>query len=306
MVVFDYKATIDGKDFKGSDGKNTQLIIGKDLFIKGFDKNLTNTKKSDQKTFEINLPENYPHKEFSGKMAKFVCDIKEIKKPEPIIINDEFAKSLGAKDLKNLKELISSQIKQEYKNSLDNITRNQILEQLEKIKLDEIPQNLIDQEVSVLSQVMKNEDINKSKTEFQNKAKKRIKLGLILNEIGEQNKINVEDSEIQKEILKQSQMMPGQEKIVMDFYQKNPSAVASLRGTVYENKIIEHIKSKAKSLKKEISKFEAENLIKEENEKHLKAEQTAKSKKDLKNKTSAKKTTSLVKKAKKTKKVSKK
>ena len=252
------------------------------------------------------MPENYPHKEFSGKMAKFVCDIKEIKKPEPIIINDEFAKSLGAKDLKNLKELISSQIKQEYKNSLDNITRNQILEQLEKIKLDEIPQNLIDQEVSVLSQGMKNEDINKSKTEFQNKAKKRIKLGLILNEIGEQNKINVEDSEIQKEILKQSQMMPGQEKIVMDFYQKNPSAAASLRGTVYENKIIEHIKSKAKSLKKEISKFEAENLIKEENEKHLKAEQTAKSKKDLKNKTSAKKTTSLVKKAKKTKKVSKK
>jgi len=306
MVVFDYKATIDGKDFKGSDGKNTQLIIGKDLFIKGFDKNLTNTKKSDQKTFEINLPENYPHKEFSGKMAKFVCDIKEIKKPEPIIINDEFAKSLGAKDLKNLKELISSQIKQEYKNSLDNITRNQILEQLEKIKLDEIPQNLIDQEVSVLSQGMKNEDINKSKTEFQNKAKKRIKLGLILNEIGEQNKINVEDSEIQKEILKQSQMMPGQEKIVMDFYQKNPSAAASLRGTVYENKIIEHIKSKAKSLKKEISKFEAENLIKEENEKHLKAEQTAKSKKDLKNKTPAKKTTSLVKKPKKTKKVSKK
>ena len=101
-------------------------------------------------------------------------------------------------------------------------------------------------------------------------------------------------------------MMPGQEKIVMDFYQKNPSAAASLRGTVYENKIIEHIKSKAKSLKKEISKFEAENLIKEENEKHLKAEQTAKSKKDLKNKTSAKKTTSLVKKPKKTKKVSKK
>ena len=306
MVVFDYKATINEKEFKGGDGKNAQVIIGKDLFIKGFDKNLTNIKKNEKKVFDINLPENYPHKEFSGKLAKFTCEIKEIKKPEPIIINDEFAKNLGAKDLKDLKELISKQIQQEYKNSLNNITRNQILEQLEKIKLDEIPQNLVDQEVKVLSQGMKDDDIKKSKNEFEKKAKKRIKLGLILNEIGEKNKINVEDNEIQNEILKQTKMMPGQEKIVMDFYQKNPSASASLRGTIYEDKIINHIKSKAQSLKKEITKLEAEKLIKEENDKQLKAEQLKESKTDLKNKTLSKKPTSSAKKPKKTKKVSKK
>ena len=153
---------------------------------------------------------------------------------------------------------------------------------------------------------MKEEDIKKSKNEFERKAKKRIKLGLILNEIGEANKINVEENEIQNEILKQTKMMPGQEKIVMDFYQKNPSASASLRGTIYEDKIINHIKSKAQSLKKEITKLEAEKLIKEENDKQLKAEQLNESKTDLKNKTLSKKPTSSAKKPKKTKKVSKK
>ena len=313
MIVFDYKATIDEKEFKGGEGKNVQLILGKDLFIKGFDEKLSNSKKKDQKIFEIRLPENYPHKEFSGKKAKFKCEIKEIKKPEPAKINDDFAKSLGAKDLNDLKNLISKQIKQEYKNSLNNITRNQILEQLEKINLKEIPSNLIDQEVSVLSQGMNEEERKKNKTEFEDKAKKRIKLGLILNEVGEQNKIIVDDNEIQSEILKQTKMMPGQEKIVMDFYQKNPSAAASLRGTIYEDKIINHIKSKAQSSKKEITKLEAEKIIKEENDKHIKQHDEKNTKTSIENKsstkiksTSAKKTTTEAKKPKKTKKVSKK
>jgi trigger factor len=262
LVAFDYNATVDGQPFKGSEGKNTQLTLGKDLFLKGFDKQLLGTKKDDTKSVEAILPESFPEKELANKSAKFECKIISVKKPEDVKIDDEFAKSLGAKDLVDLKKLISNQINDEYKNSLDRLSKNQILKELEKFKIDEIPENLIEEEVKILSQGMSEDDTKKSRKNFEELAKKRIKTGLILNEFGEQNQIKVNEQELQAEIQKQLRMMPGQEKMVMDFYQKNPSAVASLRGTVYEEKIINLIKEKAKPNKKEISKDEAEKILK--------------------------------------------
>ena len=262
-VVFDYKATIDGKDFTGGEGKNTQLILGKDLFIKGFDKQLVGVKKNDEKSVTAILPENYPQKEFAKKKANFVCKIISVKKSEDVKIDDVFAKNLGAKDLSDLKILVSKQIKDEYKNSLDKLTKNQILKEIENFKVDEIPENLIEEEVKILAQGMSEEDAKKSKKNFENIAKKRIKVGLILNEFGEQNKIKVTEQEVQAEVQKQLRMMPGQEKMVMEFYQKNPQALASLKGTVYEEKIIDLIKIKAKPNKKEINKVEAEKILKE-------------------------------------------
>jgi trigger factor len=263
LVTLDYKATVDGKEFKGSEGKNTQLTLGKDLFLKGFDKQLIGVKKNDDKTVEAVLPENFPVKELVNKKAQFNCKILNIKNPEEVKIDDNFAKNLGAKDLNDLKSLISKQINDEYKNSLDQLSKKQILKEIEKIKVDEIPENLVEDEVKILSQGMDEEETKKNKTKFIETAKTRIKTGLILNEIGEQNKIQVSEEEIQAEVQKQLRMMPGQEKMVMDFYQKNPSAVASLRGTVYEEKILNLIKEKAKPNKKEISKAEAEKILKE-------------------------------------------
>ena len=185
---------------------------------------------------------------------------------------------------------------------------------MEKFKVDEIPENLVEEEVKILSKGMNEDEIKKNKKDFEETAKKRIKIGLILNEFGEQNKIKVEEHEIQAEVQKQLRMMPGQEKMVMDFYQKNPSALASLRGNVYEEKIIDLIKSNAKSNKKDITKVEAEKILKSENEKSLK-NQAKSLKKDVskdKKITSAKKSDqvkkakSVVSKSKKIKKVSKK
>ena len=263
LVIFDYKATINEKDFEGNEGKNTQLILGKDLFIKGFDKQLIGVKKNEEKLVEVILPENYPQKEFANKKAKFNCKIIAVRKSEDVRIDDDFAKNLGAKDISNLKELVSKQINDEYKNSLDKLAKNQILKEIETFKVDEIPENLVEEEIKVLSGDMNEEDAKKNRTNFENIAKKRIKVGLILNEFGEQNKIKVTEQEIQAEVQKQLRMMPGQEKMVMEFYQKNPSALASLRGTVYEEKIIDLIKTKAKSNKKEITKDQAEKIIKE-------------------------------------------
>ena len=165
--------------------------------------------------------------------------------------------------MNDLKSLISKQINDEYKNSLDQLAKNQILNEIEKINVDEIPENLIEEEIKILAQGMPEDEAKKNKTKFTETAKTRIKTGLILNAFGEQNKVDVSEQEIQAEVQKQLRMMPGQEKMVMDFYQKNPSAVASLRGTVYEEKIINLIKEKAKPNKKEISKVEAEKILKE-------------------------------------------
>ena len=313
LVVLDYNATVDGQSFKGSEGKNTQLTLGKDLFLKGFDKQLIGVKKDDTKVVDAVLPENFPEKELINKKAKFNCKILAVKKLEEVKINDDFAKNLGAKDLNDLKELISKQINDEFKNSLNRLSKNQILKELESFKVDEMPQNLIDDEVKILSQGMNEEDAKKSRKNFEEIAKKRIKTGLILNEFGEQNQIKVNEQEIQAEIQKQLRMMPGQEKMVMDFYQKNPSAVASLRGTVYEEKIINLIMEKAKANKKEITKDEAEKILKQSQKQQLdqelqdqrKSEKKVETKKSNENKTKPKpsKTKSP---AKKTKKVSKK
>ena len=270
FVVFDYKATIDEKDFTGGKGKNTQIVLGKDLFIKNFDKQLLGVKKHESRTVDVVLPDNYPQKEFVNKKAKFVCKILEVKKPIDTKINDEFAKSLGAKDLKDLKVLISKQINDQYKNSLNTLTKNQILKQIENFKVEEIPENLVEQEVNILLKDMKEDEIKKNKKDFEERSKRRIKVGLILNEFGTQNNIKVEETEIQVEINKQLKMMPGQEKMVMEYYQKNPSASESLRGTIYEEKIIDLIKSKAKVNKKEVTKEEAEKILKSENEKNIK------------------------------------
>ena len=267
LVIFDYKATVDGKDFKGNEGKNIQLELGKDLFIKGFDKQLLKVKKDEEIKIKVNLPENFPEKELIGKSAIFVCKIKAVKKPREVIINDEFAKNLGAKNLEDLNNLISKQINEEYKNSLDNLTKNKILKEIETFKVEEIPQNLVDEEIKILSQGISEDEIKNKKKEFELRAQNRDKVGLILNEIGEKNNIKVEESELQAEVQKQLRMMPGQEKMIMDFYQKNPSAIASLRGNVYEEKIINLIKTKAQSNKKEISREEAEKILKEANDK---------------------------------------
>jgi len=270
LIIFDYTATIDGENFEGGDGKNTQIVLGKDLFIKGFDKQLIGVKINEDVKVNTILPESYPNKKFANKKAFFLCKILNVKKPVATIINDEFAKNLGAKDLNDLKVLVSKQISDQYKQTLDVITKNEILDQLDKFQDIQIPETLIFQEVDLLSQGMNDEDKKKHKSDHEISAKKRIKTGLLLNEFGEKNNIKVNEDEIKKEIQKQINTMPGQEKMVIDYYQKNPSAAASLRGGILEEKIISLIKEKAKSKKNTITIEEAEKIISNQNKNHHK------------------------------------
>ena len=262
MVVFDYKAKSDGKDFEGNEGKNIQIILGRDLFIKGFDEKLLGVKKNQNKLVEVTLPQNFPKKELANKIANFDWKIIDLKKPTEVKVNEEFAKKLGAKSVDDLKNLVKKQITNEYKSGLAAITKKNILEQIEKSHSLDLPPNLIEQETKLISQSQKKEDIEKNKTQNLNLAKSRIKTGLILNEIAEKNNLKVEESEIKNEIEKQIKSMPGQEKMVMEYYQKNPSAVSSLRGVLYEEKIIELIKNKMKLNIKKVTLKEAEEILK--------------------------------------------
>ena len=268
LVVFDYEATIEDKSFEGGEGKNTQIILGKDLFIKGFDKQLLGVKKNQTKEVKATLPENYPKKEYVNKKAIFKCKILNVKKSEPVKIDDQFAKNLGAKDLNNLKELVMKQVQNQYKMSLDGISKEKILDQIAKQHNFEIPENLVKQELSLITQTLKKEDIEKNKKNNEKIAKKRIKLGLILNEVGEKNSLKVDEQELRNEIQKQVQSMPGQQKQALEYYQKNPSAASSLRGSIYEEKILNLIKEKSKKSKKIISLEDAEKILKTEHDKN--------------------------------------
>ena len=264
QVIFDYKATVDGKDFEGSKGEGVTIELGKDLFLKDFDKQLVGVKKNDKKVVEAFLPNNHPKKELANKKTIFECTIKNIKITKENKLDDEFAKKLGATNLADLTQKIKNQNSSQYLMALNSITKREILDQLEKIHKIQIPKNLIENEIKAYSAT---DNSNSEKNNAQ-AAEKRIKLGLILNECGELNNIKVNEDEIKQEIQKQVKSMPGQEKLVFDYYQKNPSATQQLQSNLYEDKIINFIKLKTNLVKKEITIKDAEKLIKVYNEKN--------------------------------------
>ena len=306
LITFDYEATIENKKFEGGQGKNTQIVLGKDLFIKGFDKQLLGVKKKQAKEVIVILPENYPKIELANKKANFKCKIIGLKKPVPVKIDDQFAKNLGAKDLNDLKQMVTSQIKNQYKMNLDALAKENILNQIEKLHDIDLPENLIEHELALISQNLKKEEAEKNKNEREKIAKKRVKLGLILNELGENNNLKVSEDELRNEIQKQVQSMPGQQKQILEYYQKNPSATLSLRGSIYEEKIINLIKEKSKKIQKPISINEAEEIIKKQSQTEKQVKLPINKSKEPKKKEEFKKAKKTVKSSKNKKKIRKK
>ena len=289
QVVFDYSATINEKKFEGSEGKGVQIELGKDLFLKGFDEQLVGVKKDDIKVVSATLPANHPKKELANKKTKFECKILNVKEARENVLDDNFAKTMGAKDIGDLKSIIEKQISSQYLQALNAITKKTILDQIEKNHEIELPQNLIDQEVLIMTKNLKDEDKLKHKNNNEKIAKSRIKLGLLLNEFGEKNKIQVTEEEVKSEIQKQIRGMPGQEKMVLDYYQKNPIASQNLKGSIYEEKIINLIKSKIKLEIKNIEMSEAEKIISNFNRSAAEREDSKKTGSSNKNKLKSKK-----------------
>ena len=228
QVTFDYSATINGNKFDGSEGKGVKIELGKNLFLQGFDEQLIGVKKNDSKILDATLPANHPKKELANKKSKFDCKILNVKKPIVNKIDDNLAKLMGAKDIKDLKSLIEKQISGQYLQALNSITKKEILDQIERNHQIDLPQNLIDQEVTIMTQNLKQEDKDKYKLNNQKLAKSRIKLGLLLNEYGEKNNLKVSDDEVKNEIQKQIKGMLAKKKWFLNII-KNPSAYQSLK-----------------------------------------------------------------------------
>ena len=231
-----------------------------------------------KKIIKTVLPSNYPNKEFANKNAIFECDIKSLKEPKKTELNDDFAKQMGAKNIKDLENMVEKQIEFQYKQALEAITKKQILDQLDKSHKVDLPKNLIENEINGMTQNLKPEEKEKFKLENETRAKSRIKLGLLLNEYGEKNKLNVSEIEIQNEINKQLKTMPGQEKLILDYYKKNPMATQSIKGSLYEEKILNLIKSKMQITKKKLSVEEADKLILNNNQNQSKTQNVSKQK----------------------------
>jgi len=289
QVTFDYSATVDENKFEGSEGKGVQIELGKNLFLKGFDDQLVGVKKGETKIVNAILPANHPKKELANKDTKFLCKISNIKKSIESKIDDNFAKIMGAKDISDLKKLIEKQISSQYSQALNSITKKEILDQIEKNHDVELPKNLVDQEVALMTKNIKTEDKEKYKSNNEKLAKSRIKLGLLLNELGEKNNLKVTDEEVRSEIQKQIKGMPGQEKMVLEYYKNNPNASQSLRGSIYEEKIIDLIKSKIKINTIEIDTKEAEKVISNFNKPNIDKAQASKTKSSSQDKIKTKK-----------------
>ena len=196
---------------------------------------------------------------------------------------------MGAKDIADLRSLVEKQISSQYKQAFNSITKKEILDQIEKSHDLDLPKNLIEQEVSLMTQNLKPEDKEKHKEKNENLAKSRIKLGLILNEFGEKNNLKISDDEVRFEIQKQIKGMPGQEKMILEYYQKNPSASQSLKGSLYEEKIIKLIKSKIDLKTEEIDTKEADKIIADFNQPSKGDKQANKNKTSIKDTTKLKK-----------------
>ena len=303
LVEFNYEATVDGKSFEGNKGEKLQIVLGKDLFIKGFDKQIIGVKKNDEKVVKINLPDNYPKKELAGKASEFKCKITNIKSPEEQKIDDAFAKNMGAKDLPDLKSMIEKQISKEFESITNQLCKKEILDQLDKQFKIDLPKGMLEAELKTVEHTMVHEKMHEKgekdhskikldesdKKEVKKISERRVKLALVLANIGEEHSVKVSSQELQGELEKQLRMYPGQEKTIREYYQKNPSELTKLRGPIFEDKVMNLIKEKAKTKVKLITKEELQNIMSPNSDNKTKSK-TKNAKKATAKQSSAKKT----------------
>ena len=266
VAVIDFVGSVNGEEFKGGKGSNYPLELGSGAFIPGFEDQLIGKKAGDKVDVKVTFPENYHAKDLAGKEAVFAVEIKEIREPKEVVIDDEFAKSLGEKDLDSLRAKVVERIKADYEVASKMKLKRALLDVLDKEYNFEVPGKLIDAEydgiVKQYEQAKKHNQLDeyeKSKdekdllAEYKEIALRRVKLGLLLSEIGMDAKLTILPEDINKAIAAEAQKYPGQEKAVFDYYLKNKNAVEALKAPVFEEKIVEHVLSKVKLQEKTVT-----------------------------------------------------
>ena len=253
-VVISFAGTIDGTPFEGGSGDDSVVLIGSNTFIPGFEDQLIGIGTGETRTLKIKFPEHYQAANLAGKDAEFVVTAKSIETPGTVTVDDEFAKSLGLESLAKLREAVKDRIAREHVSMSRQKLKRALLDELDVRHKFEPPPSLVEEEFdrvwkSVLGE-MENEkktfaDENtteeKAKAEYRAIAERRVRLGLVLAEIGEKNKITVTEEELNRAVMEHVRQFPGQEQRVWDYYRQNPQATAGLRAPIYEEKVVDFV-----------------------------------------------------------------
>ena len=271
QIVIDFKGSVDGELFEGGSAEDYPLVLGSKSFIPGFEDQLIGAKVGDEVSVNVTFPEEYGAKHLAGKAAVFACTVKAVKEAKPAEIDDELAKKYGAEDLAALKGQIAERLEAEYKGASRAVMKRALLDQLDGLVKFDLPARLVDAEAAQIAHQLWHEENphehghnhgNIDPTdEHKTLAERRVRLGLLLAEVGRKAEVTVTDAEMTQAVLAQARNYPGQERAYFEFVQKNQQVQQQLRAPIFEDKVVDHIVAGAKVTEKEVAKDELQKAI---------------------------------------------
>jgi len=272
-VVMSFKGTINGEPFEGGSGDDVPVNLGSNSFIAGFEEQLLGIAAGETRTVNVTFPANYATEKLAGQAAAFEVAAKSVEQPNELVIDDAFATSLGVESLDKLKQAVRERIAQEYAAASRQKLKRELLDQLDALHKFEAPPSLVEQEFTnvwntVLADLksqnrtfdQEGTSEEKARDEYRGIADRRVRLGLVLAEIGDKNNIKVNDDEVSRALVERIRQYPGREREVWDYYQKNANALATVRAPIYEEKVVDFIVELADVAEKQVTK---EELFKE-------------------------------------------
>ncbi|NGQ90901.1 trigger factor [Rhodobacter sp. HX-7-19] len=271
QVVIDFKGSVDGELFDGGSAEDYALVLGSKSFIPGFEDQLVGAKVGDEVSVNVTFPEEYGAKHLAGKAAVFACTIKAVKEAKPAEIDDELAKKYGAEDLAALKGQIAERLEAEYKGASRAVLKRALLDQLDGLVKFDLPARLVEAEAAQIAHQLWHEEHPEEHghnhgsieptDEHKTLAERRVRLGLLLAEVGRKAEVTVTDAEMTQAVLAQARNYPGQERAYFEFVQKNQQVQQQLRAPIFEDKVVDHIVAGAKVIEKDVSKDDLQKAI---------------------------------------------
>ncbi|MDG1421220.1 MAG: trigger factor [Tateyamaria sp.] len=271
QVVIDFTGKVDGEAFEGGTAEDYPLVLGSNSFIPGFEEQLIGGKADEEKTVKVSFPSDYQAEHLAGKEALFDCTIKEVKEPVAAKINDDLATKYGADDLASLKSRIGEQLEGEYAGAARAIMKRSLLDQLDTAVSFELPPSLVEAEAKQIADQLWHEENPDVKDhdhpdieitdEHNELAERRVRLGLLLAEIGQKAEVEITDAEMSQAIMAQARQYPGQEKQFFEFVQKNQQMQQQLRAPLFEDKVVDHIVEKSDVSDKSVSKDDLQKAV---------------------------------------------
>ncbi len=271
QVVIDFAGKLDGEAFDGGSAEDYPLVLGSNSFIPGFEGQLEGVTAGDEKTVEVTFPEDYQAENLKGKVATFDVIVKEVKKPEAAEVDDELAKRFGAEDLAGLKSQISERLVAEYSGAARQIMKRRLLDQLDEKVTFDLPPSLVEQEAKQISHQLWHEenpehqghDHGEIEVTDENRklAERRVRLGLLLAELGQKAEVRVTDAEMTQAVMNQARQYPGQERQFFEFVQQNPQMRQQLQAPIFEDKVIDYIFELAEVSEREVTREELQKEV---------------------------------------------